>query len=458
MTKHPTLALLALLATLALPGAVSAQDEVTFERDPRPKLFVTDFTWYQPNERRNGKAHPSSLACSRAQPRRAFGEITATDYLSSDGYYAEKYRRFKSHGIDGIAFLMTDRVPDSFDGANLIQQADLAVTAGLDFFVYYDLFVNTAKTSNLLLCLPAAPCPVPAGKKRVPEYNINTRPQLYAQLREDFESIAQHLVLPHMDAAGPGYQMLEDATGERVLDEFGLPRPVIAITIAREFSDRPANLRRIGELMEETTEVFRTLGLGRPALVLDVIFWVTPRAEVFESPYDLDLLEAFADYAVAISLYGFFDPFRGGLKNITNDGRRPPLEVWAKYLHQHYAKTRDMLADDGQELAIWPAGQTQFDLRPVEVEGCLDQGIDFFYHLRSKEDWRAMLTRVLKNGWRPSSADGPALQTLALITNAGEWFETGGIDLTHRDRYGECSYPYNWCGELLQVIREEDLY
>lgn len=439
-------------------GVVLAQDEVTLARDPRPKLFVTDFSWYYPNWRPNGRVEPASLACARAQPRRAFGEITATDYLSSDGYYGEKYKRFRNFGIDGIAFLVTDRIPDSFAGENVVQLAQLATAAGLDFFAYYDLFVNTAKTSRLYLCLPGGRCRPPAGRERVPSYNMAARPRLYDQLREDFESIARHLVVPHMDGEGAGYLMLEDTTGARVLDEEGLPRPVIAVTIAREFSDGSGNLRRIGELMDELTEVYRGLGLGKPALVLDVIFWVTPRAPVFEHPYDPEILEAFGDHAVAITWYGFFDPFRGGLKSITNDGPRPPIAVWGKYLNQHYRKTREALQADGFPLMIWPGGQTQIDTRPPDVEGCRERDLDVVFHLRGAGDWRTMLRRVLANGWRPPRADGPPLQTVALVTNAGEWYEAGAVDLTPPDRFGQCSFPYNWCDALLQVIREEDRY
>jgi hypothetical protein len=439
-------------------GVVLAQDAVTLERDPRPKLFVTDFAWYRPNQRPDGGVEAASLACARAQPRRAFGDVTATDYLSSDGYYGEKYKRFKSHGIDGIAFLVTDRIPDSFDGGNVVQLAQLAAAADLDFFAYYDLFVNTAKTSGLYLCLGGGGCRVPPRGERVPFYNLASRPRLYDQLREDFESIARHLVVPHMDAEGAGYLMLEDVDGARVLDEAGLPRPVIAITIAREFSDKKASLRRLGELMDELTEVYRGLGLGKPALVLDVIFWVTPRAQAFEHPYDADLLEAFGDHAVAVTWYGFIDPFRGDLRGITNDGPRPPMAVWARHLNQHYRLTRDALAADGFPLMIWPGGQTQIDTRVADVEGCRDRGLGIFYHLRSAEDWRTMLTRVLANAWRPPRADGPPLQTVALVTNAGEWYEIGAIDFTGPDRDGQCSFPYNWCEALLRVIREEDPY
>jgi hypothetical protein len=69
-----------------------------------------------------------------------------------------------------------------------------------------------------------------------------------------------------------------------------------------------------------------------------------------------------------------------------------------------------------------------------------------------------MLTRVLANAWRPPRADGPPLQTVALVTNAGEWYEIGAIDFTGPDRDGQCSFPYNWCEALLRVIREEDPY
>lgn len=440
------------------PGRVLAQDRVTLERDPRPKLFVTDFSWYRPNRRPDGGVEPRSLACALAQPRRAFGEIATADYLSSDGYYGEMYKRYRNFGIDGIALMVTDRLPDSFEGGNVVELAHLAKAADLDFFAYYDLFVNTSKTSKLYLCLPAGRCRLPPGNERVPSYDLVGRPELYEQLRADLEGIARHLVLPHMDGTGAGYQMLEDVDGAWVLDEEGLPRPVIAMTIARELNDRPANLRRIGELMAEVTEVYRGLGLGKPALVLDVIFWVTPRGHVLEHPYDRDLLEAFDDHAVAITWYGFFDPYRGGLANITNDGPRPPMAVWGKYLHQHYRKTVEALANDGFPLMIWPGGQTQIDTSAPDVEGCPDRGLDVVYHLRSAEDWRTMLNRVLLNAWRPLRAEGPPLQTVALVTNAGEWYEVGAIDLTGTDRFGQCSFPYNWCDALLQVIREEDLY
>lgn len=459
ITPGRTVAVLVCVLAFGGVGAVSAQEEeLVFEQDPSPKLFATDFAWYRPNEKDDGSVEPRSLACGNASPRHAEGGISGTDYLSSAGYYGEKYKRFKEFGVDGIAFVATDRVPDSFEGENIVQLADLATDAGLDFFVYYDLFVNTVKTSRLFLCLPAGSCSLPANQERVPTYNMASRPRLYDQLRDHFEAIARHLVVPHVNADGPGYQMLEDANGDWVLDEAGLPRPVIAITIAREFSDKKANMRRIGDLMDDLTDTFRALGVGKPALLLDVIFWVTPRAPVFEHPYDPDLLEAFGDHAVAITRYGFFDAFRGGLINITNDGPRPPIAVWGKYLNQHYRQTRDALADDRHALMIWPAAQTQIETRAPDVEGCPERRVDLAFHLRSAEDWRTMLSRVLLNGWRPRPAQGAPLQTLALITNAGEWYEAGAIDVTGPDETGECSFPFHWCESLLEVVRDEDRY
>lgn len=192
--------------------------------------------------------------------------------------------------------------------------------------------------------------------------------------------------------------------------------------------------------------------------MLDVIFWVSPRAPALEDPYDPDLLEAFGNHAVAVTWYGFFDSFRGGLKNITNGGPRPPIAVWGKYLNQQYRTTRQALEADRLPLMIWPGGQTQIDTRPANVEGCRSNGPGVVYHLRSAEDWRTMLTRVLANAWRPDRGEAPPLQTVALITNAGEWYEVGALDLTGTDRFGRCSFPYHWCDKLLQVIREEDPY
>lgn len=451
---------LALSVCLLLPAfaaPLAAQEGLAFERDPRPKLFVTDFTWYYPNRQDDGAVDARSLACTPTVPRLAFGEITATDYLSSDGYYGGKYRRFKDYGVDGIAFVVTDRIPDSIEGANLVQAADLAAAAGLEFFAYYDIFSTAVKESAMVLCLRGGKCALRPGDERVPAYNLAARPRLYEQLRDDFEAIARHLVQPHMSAGGGGYLMLEDASGERVLDEEGLPRPVITLYIARTLSDNRGNLRRIDELMDEVTDVFRSYGIGRPAMVLDVIFWVTPSEEDLESPYDPAIVDAFGDSAVAVTWYGFFDVFRGNRKHISNDGPRPPMEVWAKYLNQQYVRTRDALADNGQPLMLWPAGQTQIDTRDVAVEGCRRRNLNVVYHLRSADDWRAMLSRVVNNAWRPRGDERP-LQTVALVTNAGEWFEMGAIDVTRPDRFGECSFPFHWCESLLEVVREEDRY
>jgi len=442
--------------SFAVPDSLTpAVDDLTFARDPRPKTFVTDFTWYQPNEQPDGSAHPHSLACTRTQPRRAFGEITSTDYLSSGGYYAEKYQRFRRRGVDGIAFLVTDRIPDSFAGANFVQVAGFVADAGMEFFAYYDLFVTTAKLSDLVLCLPGGRCNLAGGKKRIPFYNINTRPEIYAQLLEGFQQIGEYLILPYLDS---GYSFLEDASGRRVPDETGLPRPIIAIYIARTFSDKPANLRKIAELMDEVTESYRNLGIGKPAIVLDVVFWATPSADDIDSTFDPEIVEAFGDHAVAITWYGFFDAYRGALANIFNDGRRPPISVWAKKLNQRYRKARDELQAQGLPLMIWPGVQTQIDTRVPDVEGCVQRDVEIVYHLRDAEDWRTMFRRGVLNAWRPAVESGEPLQTMVLVNNAGEWFEIGAIDYTHRDRFGQCSFPYHWCTALLEVIQEEDRY
>jgi len=456
--RRPLVTVLSLVTAFFLGNAVaSAQGAVELGIDPHPKLFVTDFTWYYPNQREDGSVHPQSLACTRAAPRRAFGEITATDYLSSAGYYGEKYRRFKSRGVDGIAFMMTGRIPDSFEGSNLVQATYLAKEAGLQFFAYYDLFVRTARESGLVLCLPGSQCQTPAGTERVPSYHLAAYPRLYDQLRDDFVSLAEHVILPHMDEAGGGYLMLEDADGRRVLDEQGLPRPVLAIYIARELAVGPASLRRLGELMEEVTGVYRGLGLGRPAMVLDVLFWATRSADTIELTYDPRIVEAFGESVVAITWYSFFDTYRGALNHVTNDGKRPPVEVWGKMLHQRYFEAREEMVTNGHELMLWPGVQTQIDTRAPTKKGCRQRSVEVVYHLRDREDWRAMLERGYRNAARPVTSGTP-LQTVVVVANAGEWFEIGALDYTHMDRSGKCSFPYHWCTALLDVIDEEDRY
>ncbi len=456
-----------LLIALSIPFLatdLSAQDEAAWDRDPRPKTFVTDFTWYRPNENARGDAEPASLACTRAAPRRAFGEIASSDYLSSEGYYADKYRRFKRHGVDGIAYLVSDAIPDSFAGGNLVSAASLAAERGLDLFAYYDLLVTSANQSGLFLCQPGN-CKNTPTRRAVVDYNINTRPQLYAQIRDAFLDIADYLILPHLDAAmdpgseAGGYVLLEDSNGELVLDEEGLPRPVIAIYVAREFSDKPANLSRLGQLMVEVTDAYRLRGLGKPALVLDVIFWATPTAENIDTPFDPEIVAAFGDHAVAVTWYSFYDAYRAGHFGITNDGARPPMDVWAKKLNQQYFATRDLLQEEEQDLMIWPGVSTQIDTR--RAEHCRPRGTEVVYHLRSLDDWRTMLDRGLRHTWRPADLrpNGEApLQTLLLVNNAGEWLEIGALDYTHADSTGQCSFPYNWCTGLLDVLTEADRY
>ncbi len=451
------LLLVVLLVLFVCGGTALAQEaEIGYEIDPRPEIYLTDFTWYHPNLRADGRLDPRGLACTQAQPRRAFGEITATDYLSSSGYYGEKYERFKRHGIDGIAYLVTHRIPDSFDGGNLVQVAPLAVAAGLDFFAYYDLFVTSVRESGLRLCFPGSPCPLAPGVRRVPTYNINARPVLYEQLRDDFTRIAEHLILPHMNGAdAPGYRMLKDAEGRLVLDEEGLPRPVIALFIAREMSDVAGNRRRIGELMEELTQIYRGLGIGKPALVLDVIFWATPDSDSETDPYDPEIVEAFGDAAVAVTWYGFFDNYRAMAQfRISNDGERPPMEVWAKALHQRYFETREFLAEHQHPLMLWPGIQTQIDNR--RRPGCaVPNAGEVVFHLRHLDEWRFMLDRARRNTFRPRLGGETPLQTVAIVANAGEWYETGGLDYTHLDpRTGECSLPYHWCTGLLDAVTE----
>lgn len=446
---------------LSLAAQAPAQDSVVLERDPQPKLFVTDFPWYEPNTNENGKTRQKSLACTRAVPRRAMGEITSTDYLSSDGYFGGKYKRFKSRGVDGIAFVVTDRIPDSFAGGNALATAALAAEADLDFFAYYDLFINTAKTSRMTLCLPGSTCPLTPGQQRIPRYNINTRPQIYDQLLEDFSNIAEHMIVPHMDEepGRGGYLMLEDANGNRVLDENGLPRPILAIYIARTFADAAGNIKRLGELMDEVTAVWNGFGLGRPAMVLDVLFWVTPSEDPIDVAYDPQIVDAFGDYAVAITWYSFFDTFQGGLRAITNDGPRPPMSVWGKHLNQHYHQTRDEMVANGHNLMLWPGVSTQIDTRTAENPGCRPRGVNVVYHLRDAEDWRTMLTRGLVNASRPVIDGEAPLQSLVIVANAGEWFEIGGLDYTPPNpRGGGCTFPFNWCEALLDVVEEEDLF
>jgi len=454
----PTLLTLVMSAALGA-AALQAQDsELVVQLDRRPKLFVTDFSWYTPNRDSRGRLSQRGLACTRAKPRAAQGELTGTDYLSSGGYYGRKYDRLRAHGVDGVAFVVTDRVPDSFEGSNLEVLAGQAVEARIDFFAYYDLFVTTARESKLVLC-PFPPCSVNSGQRRVINFDLARDGAFAEQLRRDFRDIAETLILPYMDPqrAG-GYAFLEDANGHRVLDEIGLPRPILGIYIAREFADRPRNADALRAWLEELTATYRGFGIGRPAFMLDMIFWGTRTEDNVNASYDPDIVEVFGQNAVALTWYSFFDNFRARGFRISNDGPQPPMQQWAQRIHQRYRQTRRELIANRQPLMIWPGVTSQIDTRRADLPGCATRDIEVIYNLRGVADWRRMLRSGYNNTWRPIIEGDTPLQTLVVVSNAGEWFEAGGIDHTAPDRSGRCSYPYNWCNALLEEMRAADRF
>ncbi len=417
----PIFLVLVILGGLLLgPGAALAQD-IQLQRDRQPKTFVTDFSWYQPNMRDDGRINPSSLACTRAAPRRAQGEITATDYLSSGGYYGRKYQRFANAGVDGIAFVVTGDVPGSFSGDNMIAQAGYAVDAGLEIVAYYDTLVTTANGSGLLLCPPGAFCNAGPNRRRIHSFDLDRYPEMAEQMRRDFRGIAENLILPNMNATGGRYSMLEDAEGNRVLDEQGLPRPILTLYLVREFNPRVRNQRAIAAWLEEVTGDFRAMGIGRPALVLDMLFWGNRSNDDRELSFDPDIIEGFRDYAVALTWYGFFDDFRAQGFGISNSGGSP-MRGWARELNRHFRKVVRKEIEGGDiPLMIWPGTSTQIDTRPKEAEGCRERGVEVVYHARNQGDWRAMRSS------KAAAVSAASRSPLARMTMAWLYWSAGTV-------------------------------
>jgi|GEM_PF-3327634 len=273
-------------------------------------------------------------------------------------YYRRYFPLLRASGVDVIAAVLTglpgERRSDgralatTYQADNLVRILPLVGSAGLKFFIYYDLAIRSYWKSGL-------------SRGELDLGNGELRRQLLA----DFEWIAEGAVKQHEDS----YLFLQTASGRYVLDEEGLRRPVVAIYLVRSLRDAPGFPAVAQVLDRELAEMFHRHGLGRPALVLDVVFWG-------RETFDPQLVRAFGTSATALTS---FCP-------VTERRDARHLGDWVRLFAGLYAGAgREMgqLAAAGMlpaTLQFWPGVMANFEKQGNRSGKA-----------RSVEEWEAML-------------------------------------------------------------------
>lgn len=242
-----------------LPRPVTVED---------PLIAHTLYTWYTERSFERATVRP-------LEPFRS----------DDPDYYRRYFSHLRANGVDVIAGVLTGlpgergrdgrRLPTSYQAENLVRVVPLVGAAGMKFFVYYDLAIRSWWKSGLAR----------------DELDLRSD-ELRRQILGDFEWIADALVNRHED----DYLFLQTASGRFVLDEDGLKRPLVAIYLVRSLRDAPGWPAVARVFDRELAGVFHRKGLGRPALVLDVVFWG-------QRSFDAELVRAFGANAVALTSF-----------------------------------------------------------------------------------------------------------------------------------------------------------
>jgi len=246
-------------------AGASAPATVTVED---PLVVHTLYTWY--TERSFDRATVPPLQRFRSD---------------DPDHYRRSFPLLRANGVDVVAGVLTGLpgergrdgkpLPTAYQAENLQRIVPLVGAAGMKFFVYYDLAIRSWWKSGLS------------------RGQLDLRDEaLRRQILGDFEWIAEALVKRHED----DYLFLQTASGRFVLDEDGLKRPVVAVYLVRSLRD-DVGFPAVARLFDrELAGLFHRKGLGRPALVLDVVFWGA-------RTFDTGLVRAFGANAVALTSF-----------------------------------------------------------------------------------------------------------------------------------------------------------
>ncbi|MDX1502270.1 MAG: hypothetical protein R3325_07890 [Thermoanaerobaculia bacterium] len=449
-------AALLLLLAAPRPADAAACDDGGLQPVARPKLAVLTYFWHKPKQ----------FQCTRIVPRG--GPVDSAD-TGWGGYYHRRFRRLKEHGVDVLGFVFTGFAPPDpavdgsrpsteFDGENLAAAVPLARDVGLPFFLYYDLKVRTAAKS--LRCRVADPAGTPCrNPKHKPLRNFELKKRvLFRQLRDDFLRIKDDLILPNLDS----YYMLEDEAGRPILDERGLPRPVIGIYIARNLEPD----RRLEKLVQVVTRAYRRDGLGQPAFLLDAIWWYDQEHDEVHECVDPDeevvsdrLLDRFGGSVAAVTSF-----FPVGAAHAEKCGIET-MRRWAPAMSGLYAEAAAELDErPGSTVSIWPGIAAMFDNRRRDRRQCeLEREpttVRAAWLIDGPGDWRRLLRMAYDAARAPAACVSPdepgPIRPQALVVNYDNEFRESAVTDCVRTQGGEAVYPYRYGCELLEVVREED--
>ncbi len=399
--------LLALLACTLLPLPASAADAEAGAPAKKaaklapvtaddPLIAHTLYTWYTRDSFKNAAVQP-------------------LEPFSSDDteYYRAYFSRLRPNGVDVIAGVLTglpgERRPDgrplptAYQAENLLKVLPLVGGNGMKFFIYYDTAIRSYWKSGL----------------STGELDIR-QPKLRRQIVDDFAWIADEVVKKHQD----DYLFLQTQDGRFVVDDTGGLRPVIGIYLARAFRDASgyAALKRV--LNDELAGLFHRRGLGRPALVLDAVFWGG-------TTFDADMVSAFGENAVALTSFCPVYP----RDDVHRLGDWVPL---FKGLYEQAGKEMAALARWGvlsPSLQLWPGIMPNFETKGDRSARAVD--------LR---DWEAMLRMGLRTTVRLQAApvDNPLRAMTIIYTD--EYYE--GTPFLTRD--GLYTLPLTVQGNILK--------
>jgi hypothetical protein len=398
--------LVVLLCGAFLPLASAAGPDAEAARKPLRKLAPitaedplivhTLYTWY---------THDSFKDAS-VQPLEPFSSDDAE-------YYRAYFSKLRPNGVDVIAGVLTglpgERRPDgsplptAYQAENLMKVLPLVGSAGMKFFIYYDTAIRSY------------------WKNRLSTDDLDMRdPRLRRQFLDDFAWIADEVIKKHQD----DYLFLQTQDGRQVVDDTGAPRPVIAIYLVRALRDAPgfAAVKRV--LDDELAGLFHRKGLGRPALVLDVVFWGG-------TAFDSDLVSAFGENAVALTSFCPVYP----REDVHRLGDWVPLfeGLYAQAAREMAALARWGVLSPG--LQLWPGVMPNFETRSDKSARAVDL-----------QDWEAMLRMGLRATVRQQAAPEENPLRAMTIIYTDEYYE--GTPFLTRD--GLYTLPLTVQGNVLK--------
>ena len=414
------------LAPELLAGPATIPDDMVPHAAP---ISSTLFHWYRRFEHAASDAiHPMWDAMSFWPDG---GPFDSSDFRR----LRRQLNRMRASGIsiiDHMAYgFPGEGLPTDRDMLLLEASMPIVARAGMSSQIYWDSAIRF-HFANHLCNIHANDCPETFTKVR--NFNFDDH-NLRPQVESDFALMLRHYILPNINRRRPErshYNLLKAADGRVIRDpDNGGVRPIIAIYVVRAWTDN-SGYATINNLNSNLTALARAAGLGRPALVLDVI-----RSD---GSFDVDLVRAFGDRragtapiegrgenVVALTAFGPVDKKTADRNGLTSLGDWVPrfertFRVAAGQLSRAVGSG---LLHDG--IQIWPSAIPHFDkLRWAEVNRRPD--LAFSAPALSPEDHYAMFSMAADHVLRfASSTHQPQPQLGQIKGYFDELFESTAL-------------------------------